>query len=97
MSTYKTVNKKYGKVPAKLAEETTWNKLYVYLIGPYKIRRKGEEPIFLKAVTMIDPATAWFEITQHNDKKAMTVANLVGTTWLVPYPWQVEITYDLGV
>ena len=32
---------KYGKLPAKLAEETPWNKLCVDLIGPYKIRRKG--------------------------------------------------------
>ena len=26
----------------------------------------------------------------------MTIANLVETTWLVQYPWPVEITYDQG-
>ena len=31
---------KYGKFPEKLAEETLRKKLCVYLIGPYKIRRK---------------------------------------------------------
>ena len=45
---------------------------------------------------MIDPVTGWFEITQYNDKKAMKIAKLVETTWLVRYPWQVEITYDRG-
>ena len=96
MPTYKTVNKKYGKLPAKLAEETLWNKVYVDLIGPYKIRGKGEETLILKALTMIDPVTKWFEATQYNDKKAMTIANLVETTWLVRYPRPVEITYDQG-
>ena len=62
--TCKTVNKKYGKLPAKLAEETPWNKLCVDLIGPYKIRIKGKEPLILKAVTMIHPVTGWFEGTQ---------------------------------
>ena len=42
MSTFKTVNKKYVKLPAKLAEETPWNKLCVDLIVPYKIHIKGK-------------------------------------------------------
>ena len=45
---------------------------------------------------MIDPVTGWFEVTQYNDKKAMTIANLVETTWLVRYTWPVENTYDRG-
>ena len=43
---------------------------------------------------MIDPVTWWFEVTQYRDKKAMTIVNLVEATWLVRYPWPVEITYD---
>ena len=60
MSTYKTFNKKHGKLPDKLAEETPWNKLCVDLIGTYKILRKGKQPIILKAVTIIYPVTRWF-------------------------------------
>ena len=70
---------KNGKFPAKLAEEIPWNKLCVDLIGPYKIRIKGRDNIILKAVTMIDPVTGWFERTQYIDKKAMVIANLVKT------------------
>ena len=72
---------KCGKLPAKLEEETPWNKLCVDLIGPYKMCRKG--PLILKAVTMIDPVTGWFEVRQYSNKKAMTITNLVEITWLV--------------
>ena len=33
--------KKYGKLPAKLAEEIPWNKICVDLISPYKYTEKG--------------------------------------------------------
>ena len=33
---------------------------------------------------------------QYNNKKEIAVENLVETTWLVWYPWPVEITYDWG-
>ena len=39
----KRSNKKYGKFPAKLADEIPWNKLYVDLIGPYIIQHKGKK------------------------------------------------------
>ena len=45
---------------------------------------------------MRDPVTGWFEVTQYWDKKTTTVVNLVETTWLVRYPWPVDITYDQG-
>ena len=51
---------KKGKLPAKLAEETSWNKLCGDHIRPYKIRRKGKYPLILKAITMINPGTGCF-------------------------------------
>ena len=89
MPMYKTVNKTYYKLPAKLAEETLWNKSCVDIIGPYKIRRKGKELLILKSVTMMYPITGWFEVTQYSDKKLMTIASFVETTWLVRYTWLV--------
>ena len=35
--------KKNGKLPAKLAEEISWNKLFVDLLGTYVIGRKGKK------------------------------------------------------
>ena len=93
----KQSNVKYGKLPAKESEEITRNKLCVDLIGTYVIRRKVQkEHLNLKAVTMIYPVTGWFEITQYNNKKAITMENLVETTWLSIYPRPMEITYDQG-
>jgi transposase InsO family protein len=86
----------YGHVPAKEAETVPWDKLCVDLIGPYKIRRKGRKDLVCKAVTMIDPATGWFEICQYDDKKSITVANIVEQEWFCRYPWPTQITFDRG-
>ena len=77
-------------------EAELWEKLCVDLIGPYKIKRRGKETLTLWCVTMIDPATGWFEMKELPDKQAITVANLVEQTWLTRYPWPTEITYDKG-
>ena len=92
----KRKNKKYGHLPPKVAESKPWDVLCVDLIGPYTIRRKGEELIQFKCVTMIDPATGWFEIHQYDDKKSITVANIVEQEWFSRYPWPTQITFDRG-
>ena len=89
-------NKKNGKLPAKIAEETPWNKLCVDLIGPYKIRRKWKETLILETLTTIDPVNMWFEVTQYSDKESTTSTNLVENMWLVQYSWPVDIMYDQG-
>ena len=43
---------------------------------------------------MIDPVTGWFEVVRYYDKRAITITNLVETTWLSRYPRPIEITYD---
>ena len=59
----------------------------VYLIGPYAIRIEGQiENLILKSVTMIDTVTIWFKITQYYDKRAISIAKLVDTTFLTRYP-----------
>ena len=45
---------------------------------------------------MIDPATGWFEITQYDDKRAISTVNLVDTTWLTRFTIPMEIKYDQG-
>ena len=92
----KNGQQKNGELPDKLDEGTPWNKLCVYLTGPYKILRKGNDPLILKDFTIIEPVTGWFVVTQYRDKKVIMLANLVETTWLVRYTWPVEITYDQG-
>jgi hypothetical protein len=84
-------------LPEKEAEAEPWDKLCVDLIGPYcTSKRKSKVALKLWCVTMIDPATGWFEMKQINDKEATTVANIVETTWITRYPWPTVITYDQG-
>ena len=45
---------------------------------------------------MIDPVTGWFEIAQYNDKRAISISNLVETKCLSRYPIPIEIMYDQG-
>ena len=58
--------------------------------------RQGEKKIHLKAVKMNGIDKGWFEIAQYEDKGAISIANLVETTWLYIYPRLIEITYDQG-
>ena len=92
----KRKQKKYGLIPPKNAEATPWDKLCVDLIGPYKIRRKGGDDLLCRCVTMIDPATGWFEIQQYDDKQSITVANIIEQEWFARYPWPTQVTFDRG-
>ena len=40
----------------------------------------------LKSVTTIDPVTGWFEVTQYNDKRAISIAKSVENTLLSRHP-----------
>ena len=35
---------------------------------------------------MINPVTKWFEVLRYYDKRDITTANLVETTWISRYP-----------
>ena len=51
----KLTNQKYGKLPAKLAEENPWDTLCVDLMGPCKIERKGKKDPKLWCLTADRP------------------------------------------
>ena len=89
---------KYGILPEKEAECIPWDRLCVGdLIGPYTIDREdNDEPLTLWCVTMIDPATGWFEIKEIKEKSADYIANLVELTWITRYPTPDIVVYDRG-
>ena len=93
---YKKQKKHYGHLPAKDAEAQPWETLCVDMIGPYQIRRKGKKPLKLRAVTMIDPATGWFDIVEVTDKESQTVAEKIDKLWLCRYPQPNKVIYDRG-
>jgi transposase InsO family protein len=92
----KRTDKKYGHLPMKEAEAVPWQKLCVDLIGRYEIRRKAKKTLHLWCVTMIDPATGWFEMREISNKKADYIANVVEQAWLTRYPKPEMILFDQG-
>ncbi len=48
----------------KLVITTPWEALCVDLIGPYTLNGKDGSSIDFMCLTMIDPATSWFEIVE---------------------------------
>jgi len=91
----KSSNKKYGLIPPKEPECIPWHTLCVDLIGPYLFGSKDKQ-VKLHAMTMIDPATGWFEIVEVPNKRADEISNLLETTWLTRYPWPTQVIMDRG-
>ena len=93
----KKQRKKYGHLSEKTAETIPWDVLAVDLIGPYTLKRKGKPNLTCKCVTMIDPATGWFEIKEFKEEKYMqNIANIVEQEWLTRYPWPTQVIHDRG-
>ncbi len=57
-------SQKYGKLPTKIITNTPWEAVCVNLIGPYMLRGKDGTEIDFMSLTMIDPASSWFEIVE---------------------------------
>ncbi len=57
-------SQKYGHLPPKLVIMTPWKALCVDLIGPYTLKGKDGSSIDFMCLTMINPATSWFEIVK---------------------------------
>ncbi len=55
---------KYEHDPPKLVLTTPWRALCVDLVGPYTLKGKDGSSIDFMCLSMIDPATSWFEIVE---------------------------------
>ena len=91
----KTKRVKYGKLPEKEAETVPWDVLCIDLIGPYKIINDNQT-LTLWALTMIDPATGWFDISAIKAKQADVIDNALESTWLCMYPRPTMVIMDQG-
>ena len=55
---------KYGHIPPKEATVRPWKQVSVDCIGPYTVKAKDGTKMDFMCLTMIDPATSWFEIVE---------------------------------
>ena len=92
---FKKQRKKYGHLPPKQAEIQPWTVVCVDLIGPYKVRTPTEVHE-LRAMTMLDPATGWFEIAPITNPNSDETQRAFDSYWLARYPRPREICYDNG-
>ena len=60
----KKCTRKYGHLPPKIAKTTPWQCVCCDLIGPYTLKGKDGSILDFMCLTMIDPATGWFEIIE---------------------------------
>jgi hypothetical protein len=57
-------SRRYGHLLPKTVITNPWECLCVDLIGPYTLEGKDNLQIDFMALTMIDPASSWFEIAE---------------------------------
>jgi hypothetical protein len=89
------LSKKYGLLPLKIAESEPWFMVCVDLVGPFTIRIETKIHSML-ALTMIDPATGWFEIVEATKKSAISIQGLFHNTLVESYLWPEFIVFDNG-
>jgi hypothetical protein len=68
----------------------------VDLIGPLNATSHNKKKLVLNALTMIDPATGWFEIAEAKERTAEHVAKVFDNAWLSRYPRPQYIGFDNG-
>jgi hypothetical protein len=95
----KKERKKYGLLPSDIAESDTVSLSHGMCESggthPFTIRTLAKTH-FLLALTMIDPATGWFEIVKATNKSTTSIQELFHNTWLARYPWPQFIVFDNG-
>jgi hypothetical protein len=78
-------HKRFAILPPKIAEYELWFMVCVNLVSPFTIKILSKTHSLPK-LTMIDPATGWFEIVKDTNKSATSIQDLFHRTWLTYYP-----------
>ena len=118
---YKSRKHKFGELPPKnVGKLIPWHTVHTDLVGPYSITAKQQQvdntikevELQLTCMTIIDPATGWFEIievpnyiieelntksTQDKiDKTSARISQLFNQTWIQRYPRPNKVIFDNG-
>jgi hypothetical protein len=93
----KKPRKQYGHLPVKTAEEAEpWKRVNVDMIGPLSVKTPSKKKFELVALTMIDPATGWFEVAAMKDRTSETAMKIMDDVWFARYPRPEMIGFDNG-
>ena len=86
----------YGQLPPKKVSMIPWETICIDLVGPYTDTDKLGNDRTLLAMTFVDPATGWFEITEIPEKSSARISHIFNSTWLARYPWPRKVIFDNG-
>jgi hypothetical protein len=96
----KKERKKHALLPPKIAESDTVSLGHSMCGSGGSIYNKDINKNTLSttmlALTMIDPATGWFEIVEATNKSATSIQDLFHNIWLACYPRPQFIVFDNG-
>jgi len=93
----KKSSKKYGKLPAKVAEQNIWNRVNIDLWGPKSIKNRDGQTYKMHLMTMIDPVSGWFECAViRRNPNSDKIQKIFDDTWLARYPRPSTIGCDGG-
>ena len=73
-----------------------WETVCIDLVGPYTVTDKLGNNRTLLAMTFVDPATGWFEITEIPEKSSSRISHIFNSTWLARYPRPKKVIFDNG-
>jgi hypothetical protein len=59
-----------------------WERVDIDLIGPYKVKSNDGKKYVLRALTMVDPVTRWFEVVRIRHPTAKETMEAFDNTWL---------------
>lgn len=94
---HKPQRKKHAKMPLKVAETAVpWNRVDIDSIGPWSVHTADEKTHKVRALTMINPATGWFEIAESDEINAKTCADAFDDAWLIRCPRPQQLGCDNG-
>ena len=93
---FKKKRKKYGRLPPKDVSMIPWETVCIDLVGPYTVTDKLGKDRTLLAMTFVDPATGWFEITEIPEKSSARISHIFNSTWLARYPRPKKVIFDNG-
>ena len=101
MPILKKTEEEIQKIPPKNPDWKPWYTVCVDFIGPLTIQSriyKKKVKYAIQALTMIDPATGWFEICPIplGDFNSRSVSQLFNQYWLARYPRPVCVIHDNG-
>lgn len=86
----------YGDLAPRDAALMPWETVAIDCIGSWTIKWPNGINATLRALTMIDPVTAFIEIARIERPTAMETANAFERTWLTRYPKPTFVVHDNG-